>query len=121
MAELKRFAGELGEIFISEEVIESLIVGIISEQEGLKAPNQAAGDEGILEVLAKSYKGSGVEIEKEDERLALRLSLIAKYGVKIDEAAWKLIREVKQKVEEMAGLEVGDIEVDITGIEIKER
>ena len=116
MAELKRIAGALGEIFISEKAIAQICAKVISEQEGLRTPKQAREGTGLWSTLAKAVKGNGVEVTKEDAKLIIKLSLFAKYGVQINEVSQKAIREIKARVKELAALEIDEVLVEITGI-----
>jgi uncharacterized alkaline shock family protein YloU len=116
MAQLKRIPGALGEIFISEKAIEQICAKVISEQEGLRTPKQAREGKGLWNTLAKAVKGHGVEVLKEDDRLVVKLSLFAQYGVQINEAAAQAIREIKSRVRELAALEIDEVSVEVTGI-----
>ncbi len=117
MAELKRISGTLGEIFISEKAIAQICAKVISEQEGLRTPKQAReGTKGLWNTLANAVKGNGVEVTKEKNKFVIKLSLFAKYGVQINDAAQKAIREIKDRVKELAALEVDEVSVEISGI-----
>lgn len=116
MAELKRISSELGDIFISEKAIAQICAKVISEQEGLRTPRQARESSGFLSTIAKAVKGDGIEVLKEDGRLIVKLSLFALYGTRIQEAAQKAITEIKARVHELAGLDIDDVQVEITGI-----
>jgi uncharacterized alkaline shock family protein YloU len=111
-------SGELGQVLISADVIEQLVVGAIAEQEGLLPLGHPLGDEGIFEALAKAYKGSGVEVTREGERLKIRLQMIARYGTRIPEAARQLISLLRRRLEELAGLEVVEVELEIKGLKL---
>ena len=116
MAELKRISGELGEIFISERAIAQICAKVISEQEGLRTPRQVRESSGFLGTIAKAVKGDGIEVLREDNRLTVNLSLFSLYGVRIQEAAQKAITEIKARVHELAGLDIDDVNIEITGI-----
>jgi len=110
--------GELGQILIAAEVVEQLVLGAVAEQDELLPLGRAAGDEGIFEALAKAYRGSGVEVTREGERLKVRLQMSAGYGARIQEAARRLIDLLRRRLEELAGLEVIEVELEVKGLRL---
>lgn len=56
------------------------------------------------------------ELPEEEKRLKVKLSLVAEYGVPIHKAAEKAIETVRRRVKELAGLDVEEVDVEITGI-----
>lgn len=109
-------ASRLGQVLISAEALEQLILGVIAEQDELFPLNRTAGDEGLLEMLAKVYKGSGVEVSRVGEEVKLRLQLLARYGIKIPEAAERLLVRLRERLRELAELEIIDLELEIRGL-----
>ncbi|MGQ9477288.1 MAG: Asp23/Gls24 family envelope stress response protein [Candidatus Bipolaricaulia bacterium] len=107
---------KLGQVLISAEALEQLVLGVIAEQEELVPLNRTAGDEGLLEILAKAYKGSGVEVSRVGEKVRLRLQLLARYGIKIPEAAEKLLTRLRERLRELAELEIVEAEIEIRGL-----
>lgn len=107
---------KLGQVLISAEALEQLVLGVIAEQDELLPLNRTAGDEGLLEILAKAYKGSGVEVSRKGEKVKLRLQLLARYGIKIPEAAARLLSRLRERLKELAELEVTEAEIEIRGL-----
>lgn len=120
MMEGRRRSG-LGQVLISAEVIEQLVRGAIAEQEELTPVGHPLGDEGIFEALAKAYRGSGIEVSHEGERLKVRLELIARYGISIPEAAKRLTGLLRRRLGELAGLELVEVELAIKGLKFPQR
>lgn len=110
--------GGLGQVLISPEVVERLVLRVLAEQDELLPLNFAEGDEGIFEALAKTYKGSGVEISHQGEVLKVRLQLIARYGISIPEAARRLMLRLRDRLNEQAGLETVGLELEISGLKL---
>ncbi|MCR4404887.1 MAG: Asp23/Gls24 family envelope stress response protein [Candidatus Acetothermia bacterium] len=106
----------LGQVFISAEALEQLVLGVIGEGNELYPLNWTAGDEGLLEMLAKAYKGSGVEVTRAGEELRVRLQLLSRYGTRIPEAARQLALRLRQRLRELAELEVVDLELEVRGL-----
>ncbi len=74
---------------------------------------EAAKPSGSLEGKGESEsKGEG----EGEKRLKIKLSLVAEYGVPIHKAAERAIETVRRRVKELAGLNVEEIDVEITGL-----
>lgn len=131
--------GELGQLFISERALEMIVYSALLEVEGLYPPDRVKG-RGLLNSLSRAHQGDGIQIlrvpaeaerpaeaealegegtppEPEPEkRLKVKLSLVAEYGVPIHKAAEQAIETVRRRVKELAGLDVDEVDVEITGI-----
>ncbi len=78
-------------------------------------PHPAEGGEAAKP--SGSPGGSESKGEGEGEkRLKIKLSLVAEYGVPIHKAAERAIETVRRRVKELAGLDVEEIDVEITGL-----
>ena len=76
------------------------------------APSEGGLPEGASEVET----GTPEFPSEEEKRLKVKLSLVAEYGVPIHKAAEKAIETVRRRVKELAGLDVEEVDVEITGI-----
>jgi len=136
MNEVEPTESELGELFIEEQALEMIVYGALLEVDGLFTPDRVKGG-GLWTSLSRAQQGDGIQIElapdevdqtddedKEDETIAgepgkllkLRLSLVAQYGMPIHKSAESAIQTVKRKLEELAGAEVNEVNVDIVGL-----
>lgn len=136
MNEVEPTESELGELFIEERALEMIVYGALLEVDGLFTPDRVKGG-GLWTSLSRAQQGDGIQIElapdevdqtdDEDEddetiagepgkRLKLRLSLVAQYGMPIHKSAESAIQTVKRKLEELAGAEVDEVNVDIVGL-----
>jgi len=131
MAKLEEIRGELGQLYISERALEMIVYGALLEVEGLFAPDRVKG-RGLLDSISRAHHGGGIQIlkvpkqedsadgaaegEEPEKCLKIKLSLIAEYGVPIHEAAQRAIQTVRRKVKELAGLDVEEVDVEITDI-----
>ncbi|MCS7198290.1 MAG: Asp23/Gls24 family envelope stress response protein [Candidatus Bipolaricaulota bacterium] len=116
MAGLRKITSELGDIYISERAIVQLCAQVISEQKGLRTPRQVRESSGFFGAITQAIKGEGIEVLKENGRLVIKMALFAVYGTRIPEAARKAIQEVKMRVRELAGLEVDEVIIEISGV-----
>lgn len=106
----------MGEIFIADKALEAIAHGAIFEIKGLKTPDQVRS-QGVLSTLSQAIKGKGVDVIKDPQnKLKIKLTLFAEYGIQINAAAQQAIRAVRGKVKELAGLDVDEIVVEIRGV-----
>lgn len=101
---------------ISEDVI-GIIAGLAaSEVEGIAGMTLGFVD-GINQILGGNKKYSkGVKIELEGKKVTIDLYVNVKYGVRIPDIAWAAQNAVKSAVENMTGLDVVAVNINVQGI-----
>ena len=101
---------------ISEDVI-GIIAGLAaSEVEGIAGMTLGFVD-GINQFLGSNKKYSkGVKIALDGKRVTIDLFVNVKYGVRIPDIAWAAQTAVKNAVENMTGLEVSAVNINVQGI-----
>ena len=101
---------------ISEDVI-GIIAGLAaSEVEGIAGMTLGFVDE-INQILGGNKKYSkGVKIELEGKKVTIDLYVNVKYGVRIPDIAWAAQNAVKSAVENMTGLDVVAVNINVQGI-----
>ena len=101
---------------ISEDVI-GIIAGLAaSEVEGIAGMTLGFVD-GINQILGSNKKYSkGVKISLEGKKVTIDLYVNVKYGVRIPDIAWAAQNAVKSAVENMTGIEVENVNINVQGI-----
>ncbi len=101
---------------ISEDVI-GIIAGLAaSEVEGIAGMTLGFVD-GINQILGGSKKYSkGVKITLDEKKVTIDLYVNVTYGVRIPDIAWAAQNAVKTAVENMTGLEVVAVNINVQGI-----
>lgn len=101
---------------ISEDVI-GIIAGLAaSEVEGIAGMTLGFVD-GINQILGSNKKYSrGVKIDLDGKKVTIDLYVNVKYGVRIPDIAWAAQNAVKEAVENMTGLEVASVNINVQGI-----
>lgn len=109
---------EVGEIHIADEVI-AIIAGMAaSEVEGVKGMvGNLAGD--IVELLGRKNLAKGVLVEVGEGNVTLTLSIVVTFGSSIVEVSKTISEKVKSAVETMTGLEVAEVNINVTGVDIE--
>ncbi|MEG1705629.1 MAG: Asp23/Gls24 family envelope stress response protein [Clostridia bacterium] len=101
---------------ISEDVI-GIIAGLAAaEVEGIAGMTLGFVD-GLNQILGSSKKyAKGVKIELEGKKVVVDLYVNVKYGVRIPDVAWSAQNAVKKAVENMTGLDVASVNINVQGI-----
>lgn len=108
---------ETGNVNISEEVVSIIASIAASEVKGVAdMGNTLSG--GLAELLGKKNLSKGVKVTLSEKSVLLDLSIIAEYGTKIPDVAWKVQEKVKSEVEAMTGLEVKAVNISVDGVNV---
>lgn len=107
-------ATENGNIKISQEVIIRISAISAREVEGVTG---LGGSSGWSDFLGKKAPEKGIKVEMTDEATTIDVHVTVKFGVKINEVAYKLQQAVKNAVEAYAGLDNTTVNVFVDGIE----
>ena len=115
--ELIERENEVGTIRIADEVV-AVIAGLAAtEIEGVAGMSGGLAG-GIAEMLGRKNMSKGVKVEVGERQAAVDLFVIAEYGIRIPDVAYKVQENVKIKIETMTGLEVVEVNVHIQGVRI---
>lgn len=101
---------------ISEDVI-GIIAGLAAaEVEGIAGMSLGFVDE-INQILGGNKKyAKGVKISLDGKKVNVDLFVNVQYGMRIPDVAWAAQNAVKNAVENMTGLEVAAVNVNVQGI-----
>ncbi|MFW6005992.1 MAG: Asp23/Gls24 family envelope stress response protein [Candidatus Bipolaricaulota bacterium] len=102
----------IGEIEISKDVITTIAAVAALEIEGLVEQSSKSGISSVFN------RGSGktVETDLEDGRVKINVNIAVQYGYPVHETAQQVQDNVKKQVEDMTGLEVSEVNVDVSAL-----
>lgn len=108
----------VGEIHIADEVI-AIIAGMAAtEVEGVKGMvGKLSAD--IVELLGRKNLAKGVIVKVGEGNVNLTLSIVVTFGCSIVDVAKTVSEKVKSAVETMTGLEVDEVNINVTGVDIE--
>lgn len=109
----------LGEIEISKEVIALIAGNAAMDCYGLVGMASRKMSDGITELLGRENLGKGVEVELNEDKLAIDLYIIVQYGTKINEVASNVIEKVNFTLEKIMGFSPDRINVIVQGVRVK--
>ena len=107
-------ATENGNIKISQEVVVRLSAISAREVEGVAG---LGGSGGWSDLLGKKAPDKGIKVEMTEDATTIEVHVTVKFGVKINEVAYKLQQAVKNAVESYAGLDNITVNIYVDGIE----
>jgi Uncharacterized protein conserved in bacteria len=117
MNELEKTPVREDKIKISDEVV-AVIAGVAaSEVEYLVSMSGGIVD-GIAGMLGRKNLGKGIKVEVKENDAYIDLSIIVQYGCKIHEVAAKIQERVRTSVEDMTGMQVIAVNINILGVSL---
>ncbi|MBR2563121.1 MAG: Asp23/Gls24 family envelope stress response protein [Paenibacillus sp.] len=112
-------AAQLGTIHISNDVV-SKIVGMAAQT----TPGVSSMSVGLTEGLAKSISGKslqkGIDVSIENDEASIQLRINVHYGLNMQEVCQNLQHNVQQAVEQLAGVIVKEVRVQVVGVAMPE-
>lgn len=108
----------LGEVRIADSVIGNIAVLAAKETDGVANVLGNSTNELMNKVGVKGYQ-RGVKVEIIENVVSVDLALIIAYGYNIPATCKKVQDKVKASIENMTGLEVGDVNIKIAGMDLE--
>ena len=122
MSEMKEYisrADELGNIHISEDVLEVSAAGAAREGEGVDGLAANLGSD-LAELLGgKKNLAKGIRIQVADQAVSVDISIVVKYGYLIPDVAKAVQDAVCSSMESMSSLTVTAVNVNVSGISLE--
>lgn len=111
-----RMDTELGSILIDTDVIATYAGSVAVECFGIVGMAAVNMKDGIVKLLKKESLRHGISVSLSENKISLDFHVIVSYGVSISAVADNLISNVKYKVEEFTGMEIGKINIYVEGV-----
>ncbi|WP_173400234.1 Asp23/Gls24 family envelope stress response protein [Clostridium bornimense] len=109
---------ENGNIIYSDEVIANIVGISTMECYGVVGMASKSPKDGLWELLKGENLSKGVKVNCKDEILNIEIYIIVEYGTKISVIANNIIQKVKYNVENLTGLKVSTITVNVQGVRV---
>lgn len=113
--ELNVESNQGGKVVFAEDVVATIASLAAGDVEGVHAMSGTAMD-GLTEKFGKKSYTKGIRVEVGPQECAVDLSLIIKYGYRIQDVARKVQPEVRDAIETMTGLKVVEVNVAVSSI-----
>jgi len=114
-----QLVSENGKIDVADQVIAVIAGSAALDCYGLVGMASRKGlKDGIAELLGRENLSRGVEVRHEGELVHLDLYVIVSYGTKISEVAHNIQSKVKYVLEQVVGLKVDQVNVNVQGVRV---
>lgn len=113
--------GSLGQVRIADEVI-AVIAGIATmEVEGVASMAGTAKDiqKEIISKLGMKVLSKGVGIKVENDQVEANISVVLSYGKSIPEVTKAIQEKVSTEIENMTGMTVAAVNVDVVDVNLE--
>ncbi|MFU0801306.1 MAG: Asp23/Gls24 family envelope stress response protein [Xylanivirga thermophila] len=108
----------LGEIIITDEVIARIAGIAATECYGIVGMASKRATDGIVELLGSENLSRGIKVRTQDNVVTIDIYIIVEYGISIATVAQNVIEKVKYTVEDLAGVDVGKVNVTVEGVRV---
>ena len=105
----------LGSIRIADEVVK-IIAGLAATEVPGVAGMSGGIAGGIAEMLGRKNLSKGVKVDVGEKEAAVDIFVIVDYSARIPEVASQIQQKVKKAVQEMTGLNVVEVSVNVQGV-----
>ena len=110
----------LGEVRIGDEVV-AIIAGLAAtEVEGVSSMAGNITNE-LVSKLGMKNLSKGIKVDVLDNVVKVDVALNIRFGYGIPDVSLKVQERVKSAIENMTGLEVGNINIRIAGVDLEKR
>ena len=104
-----------GKVVFAEDVVATIASLAASEVEGVYGMSGSTFD-GIGEKLGKKNYTKGIKVEVGTVECAVDMTLIVKYGYRIQEVCQNVQQSVKNAIENMTGLNVVEVNISVNSV-----
>ncbi|HAZ36728.1 MAG TPA: Asp23/Gls24 family envelope stress response protein [Clostridiaceae bacterium] len=109
---------QYGSIEYTDDVLANIAGLATMECYGVVGMASKKATDGFWELLKRENLSKGVKIISADDDLLIDLYIIVEYGTKISVIADNIIQKVKYTVEDLTGINVKKVTVNVQGIRV---
>ena len=106
---------EQGTVKIAEDVVASIAALAVTDVDGVYSLSAGLGTD-IAEFFGKKINTKGVKTRMLENSVEIDAYILVKYGFPVCDVAKEIQHKVSTAVQDMAGLQVSSVNVNVTGI-----
>ena len=114
-----KLTNNLGNIRIDENVVATLAGVAAMECYGLVGMASSSATNGLVELLRRDNLTKGVKVTSEENRVKIDLFIIVQFGISISVVSSNIIEKVKYSVENITGLKVENVNINVQGVRVQ--
>lgn len=115
-----KIASSLGDILVSNTVIARMAGAVATKCYGVVGMVALNKKDGLVNLLKPSAMTKGIMVDVVDGGIVLEIHVMLEYGVNINVVSNSIVNNVKYKLEQATGLQVGKVTVKVDGIRVDE-
>jgi len=108
----------LGSINYSDDVLANIAGVATMECYGVVGMSSKRATDGLVELLKRENLSKGVKVTCDSDELVVELFIIVEYGTKISVIANNIIQKVKYTIENLTGLKVSKVVVNVQSVRV---
>ena len=113
------FNNELGKVSINPVVVKTIVANVLRESYGVCGLANVSPKDGIYQLLGWDNSSKGVHVVLKENSIFIDLHIVIQYGIKISTVCENIIENVKYNVENLTGLTVKKVNVNVHGIKLE--
>ncbi len=113
-------SGELGEIFISNNVVAEVAGAVAGKCYGVVGMAQRNAKDGLVSLLRPDSMTKGIGVSVVEDGIVVDMHIIIEYGMNINSICKSIVNRVRYTIEKTIGLKVNKINVRVEGIRVDE-
>lgn len=113
-----KFDNSRGNVKIANRVIAKIAGYIATKSYGVVGMAASGGKDGLQKLLKQDQMDKGVKIKMSESGIEIALHIIVEYGTNINAIGEVIRSSVKYRVEEMTGLDVALVDVNVVGMRV---
>jgi uncharacterized alkaline shock family protein YloU len=111
-------SNQLGTITISNEAVQTIAGMATIDCYGLVGMVPRKVSNSLSSILGMESIRKGVEVRETPEGLAVDVYVIVGYGTKIPEVGYNVMQKIKYIMEQITGIQVAQVNVNVQGVRV---
>lgn len=113
-----KFQTDMGSVTVDDDVVIRIAGYTTLDCYGIVGMASKRSTDGIVQLMGRENLGRGVRVRSNGEKVDIDLFIIVEYGISISAVAASIIETVKYKIEKLAGIPVGRVNVCVEDIRV---
>jgi len=114
-------AESAGTIHIANDVLADIAGYAALEHYGVVGMASPTMADGVAQLLSRDKLRRGIKVRTTDEVVSMDLYIVVEHGTNLSEVSHNLAARVRYALTDIADVQVGEIEVHVMGIKVREQ
>lgn len=111
-------SNEIGKVLVTREAVQTIAGLAAVDCYGLVGMAPRKLSDGITEILGRESIRKGVEVGETEDGLVVDVFVVVGYGIKISEVALNVMQKIRYVMQEIAGLKVARVNVNVQSVKV---